>query len=164
MRENKWAPCLHDPKDKAKVGPWLLAILNDGDYRPWAEDDLFIETDIPKRTYYTVKKLKNGKPGKSKVHVSPAHVQVSLNPKLTESLLWMIADLQVPTGRPSDHSAAGQMDSLKLNFYSDQWVGISAMAHLQGKDENTWVEADDFTLALAKTLEVWRAKIKGETK
>lgn len=62
-----------------------------------------------------------------------------LNPSITEWLLWRLSELR----------------GLKFSFFSDQWVGLLA----ESGEESTWVEADEFTLAIAKTIDLWQGKV-----
>ena len=129
-----WAPCLHGPDDKAVVAKWILPILNYGRDEPhWADGQLFEEKEIPELP----RKIHDQKGKLIKEDTWPARTLVSLDPKITEYLLWEISDLH---------------KDLRLRFYSDQWVAVHASDGISA----TYVQADDFTLALAKTLEIWR--------
>jgi hypothetical protein len=71
-----------------------------------------------------------------------------------ERLLWIIGLQAYGYG---DDSLP--IKDVKLGFYADQWVGVSADVTFQdGSTEHYWTEGDSFLLALAKTIERIKAR------
>lgn len=143
MKEEVWAPHLHKPEDKATVGPWLLGVLNATDrFVPFEAEELF----LPDRQ---IKFTLQGEEDRT--------IRVAINPEVTNRLLVLIGEMEIPEQTLRE-------ETLALRFFADQWVGILSTAVLGSEENSLWVEADDFTLALAKTLEVWREKIKPQAR
>jgi hypothetical protein len=141
MTEEIWAPHLHKAEDKAIVGPWLLGVLNATHrFVPFEAEELFLPDREIKYTLHGEERTAE---------------RVAMNPEVTHRLLVLIGEMDIP-------GQTLREEALALRFFADQWVGILSTAVLGGEENSLWVEADDFTLGLAKTLEVWREKIKAQ--